>query len=177
MDARRREGRLDQSARRGRPAASLLSRAHRRRGLGGRGGDRPHRPRALPLRRRAALFHLSWRGERRRLRAARRQAARAGALFPVPALLSPRPRQPERGRDGTGRCGAPTRSGSASAAIPAWPRLSRRGRRACGGGPTSGCASEAFEAEMLADEAFAIRAERLLARIDNPKRQEEELWR
>jgi hypothetical protein len=29
---------------------------------------------------------------------------------------------------------------------------------------------QAFEAEMLADEAFAIRAERLLARIDNPKR-------
>ena len=29
---------------------------------------------------------------------------------------------------------------------------------------------QAFEAEMLADEAFAISAERLLARIDNPKR-------
>ena len=29
---------------------------------------------------------------------------------------------------------------------------------------------QAFEAEMLADEAFAIQAERLLARIDNPKR-------
>lgn len=29
---------------------------------------------------------------------------------------------------------------------------------------------QAFEAEMRADEAFAIRAERLLARIDNPKR-------
>ena len=28
----------------------------------------------------------------------------------------------------------------------------------------------AFEAEMRADEAFALRAERLLARIDNPKR-------
>jgi hypothetical protein len=29
---------------------------------------------------------------------------------------------------------------------------------------------QAFEAEMLADEAFAISAERFLARIDNPKR-------
>ena len=29
---------------------------------------------------------------------------------------------------------------------------------------------QAFEAEMLADDAFAISAERLLARIDNPKR-------
>jgi hypothetical protein len=29
---------------------------------------------------------------------------------------------------------------------------------------------EVFEAEMLADEAFAIHAERLLARVDNPKR-------
>lgn len=29
---------------------------------------------------------------------------------------------------------------------------------------------QAFEAEMRADEAFAIQAERLLARIDNPKR-------
>ena len=100
MDARRREGRLDQSARRGRPAASHLSRAHRRRRVGGRGRDRPHRPRALPLRRRAALFHLPRRGERDRLRAARRQAARAGALFPVPALLPARPCQPERGRVG-----------------------------------------------------------------------------
>ena len=32
---------------------------------------------------------------------------------------------------------------------------------------------QAFEAEMRADEAFALRAERLLARIDNPKTQEE----
>jgi transposase len=31
-------------------------------------------------------------------------------------------------------------------------------------------AKQAFEAEMLADEAFEISAERLLARIDNPKR-------
>jgi hypothetical protein len=29
---------------------------------------------------------------------------------------------------------------------------------------------QAFEAELLADEAFAIRAERLVARINNPKR-------
>ena len=29
---------------------------------------------------------------------------------------------------------------------------------------------QAFETEMLADEAFALRAERLLPRIDNPKR-------
>jgi hypothetical protein len=35
---------------------------------------------------------------------------------------------------------------------------------------------QVFEAEMLADEAFAVSAERLLARIDNPKRKRT-LWR
>ena len=35
---------------------------------------------------------------------------------------------------------------------------------------------QTFEAEMLADEAFAIRAERLLARIDNPRRRRS-FWR
>jgi hypothetical protein len=35
---------------------------------------------------------------------------------------------------------------------------------------------EAFEAEMLAGEAFAIRAERLLARIDN-RRRKRRIWR
>jgi hypothetical protein len=35
---------------------------------------------------------------------------------------------------------------------------------------------EAFEAEILADDAFAIRAERLLARIDNRKRKRR-TWR
>lgn len=35
---------------------------------------------------------------------------------------------------------------------------------------------QAFEAEMLADEAFEISAERLLARIDNPKRKRR-FWR
>src|ERR1700731_1638879 len=44
--------------------------------------------------------------------------------------------------DGIGRCGARTRSDSASVAIPAWLRLSQRSRRACGGGPTSGCVSK-----------------------------------
>jgi hypothetical protein len=34
---------------------------------------------------------------------------------------------------------------------------------------------QAFEAEMLADEAFVLQAERLLARIDNPKRKR--TWR
>jgi hypothetical protein len=34
---------------------------------------------------------------------------------------------------------------------------------------------QAFEAECLADEAFAIRAERLLARIENP-RQRRKFW-
>ena len=33
--------------------------------MGGCGGDRPHRPRALPVRRYSPLFHLSGRGERR----------------------------------------------------------------------------------------------------------------
>ena len=35
---------------------------------------------------------------------------------------------------------------------------------------------QAFAAEMLANEAFAIQAERLLARIDNPKRKRS-FWR
>ena len=70
--------------------------AHRRR-VGGRQRDRPHRPHALPFRRRSALFRLPRRGERDRLRPARRQAVRAGALFSLPALLSPSARQPERG--------------------------------------------------------------------------------
>jgi hypothetical protein len=34
----------------------------------------------------------------------------------------------------------------------------------------------AFDDEMRADEAFALRAERLLARIDNPKRKRR-FWR
>jgi hypothetical protein len=95
MDARRREGRLDQSAHRARPHAPDLPRAHGRRRMGGRGRDRPHRPRRLPLRRSAAVLHLPRRGERHRLRAARRQAARARPLFSVPKMLSPRARQPE----------------------------------------------------------------------------------
>jgi hypothetical protein len=35
---------------------------------------------------------------------------------------------------------------------------------------------QAFDAEMRADEAFVLRAERLLARIDNPKRKRS-FWR
>ena len=93
-----------------------------------------------------------------------------GALFPVPALLPARPCQPERGRRGTAPCAAPTRSGSGSAAIPAWPRVFRRSRKACGGGPTSACVERAFEAEMRADEAYRASSRALLARIDEPKR-------
>ena len=58
--------------------------------------------RRLPLGWRTNLFHLPWHGERSHLRAARRQAARAGALFSLPPSLSPRPFQPERGRMGPG---------------------------------------------------------------------------
>ena len=54
-----------------------------------------------PIRRRETLFHLPWRGERHRLRAARRQAARTGPVFPLPPLLSPRPFEPERERVGS----------------------------------------------------------------------------
>lgn len=96
MDPRWREGRLDQPARRGRPAAPQLSRAHRRWRMGGRGRDRPHRPHTLSFRWLAAPFHLRRRGARYCLRAARCQAARAGALSPLSVLLSPCARQPER---------------------------------------------------------------------------------
>src|SRR5215207_6597254 len=50
-------------------------------------------------------------------------------------------RTPARARvHGTARCGAPTRPGSASAAIQASPRPSRQDQRACGSAPMSGCA-------------------------------------
>src|SRR5271165_5342134 len=74
-----------------RPGRGARRRARRQR-------DRPHRPHALPLRRSSALFRLPRRGERDRLRPARRQAVRAGALFSLPALLSPGAPQPGRGR-------------------------------------------------------------------------------
>ena len=43
-------------------------------------------------------------------------------------------------------------------------------RKACGGGPTSACAIGSSRPRCSADEAFAFEAERLLARIDKPKR-------
>src|SRR5271165_2827595 len=87
MDARRREARLDQSARRGRPVASLLSRAHRRRRVGGRGGDRSRAPRAVPVWWCPTVSPLPRNSERRHLRSARRQAARSRPLLFMPALL------------------------------------------------------------------------------------------
>lgn len=62
----------------------------------GCGRDRPHRPRAQPVRWRSPPFYLSRCGEPDQLRPARRQAARAGALLPLPALLPTRPCRPER---------------------------------------------------------------------------------
>ena len=61
--------------------------------------------------------------------------------------------------------GAPKRSGSASAAIRAWPRPSRQSQGACGERTYERLCEQAFEAEMRAEDAFAIRAERLMARI------------
>jgi hypothetical protein len=119
----------------------------------------------------------SWpgRGGRRRLRAARRQAPRGGALLPVPPLPPPRPRQPGRGRVGPGAAAgeqdprAPRRRARHGVAVPGpaeghvartYARLRRR----------------AFEAEMLADEAFDGRLERLRARLDGPRRKRS-FWR
>ena len=95
-----------------------------------------------------------------------------GALFPLPALLSARPRQPERER--WDRALAPRQQDQAA------PR--RRSRHGCAvPGEAEGhvaadlraAARSVFEAEMRADEAFAIRAERLLARIDSNARSNE----
>ena len=70
--------------------------------VAGRVRDRQHSPRAVPLRRDAALCHLPRCGERDRLRPMRRQTVRAGALFPMPPLLPALARQPERRRWGQG---------------------------------------------------------------------------
>ena len=72
--------------------------------------------------------------------------------------------------NGTGRCGAPTRSDSASAAIPAWPRHFHRSRKACGGGPTSGYASRRSRPRRSPTKPLRAASERLLARSDKPKR-------
>ena len=58
MDARRRESCVDFNALRSGPTASLLSRTEWRQRMARRGGNRPHCPRALPFRRRAAVFPL-----------------------------------------------------------------------------------------------------------------------
>ena len=69
------KGGVDQSVRRGRPAGSLQSGAHRRRRLGRCETDHQNRPRSLPVWWHAALFHLPRSGERDPLRAAHRQVS------------------------------------------------------------------------------------------------------
>ena len=167
MDARRREGRLDQSARRGRPAASHLSRAHRRRRMGGRGRDRPHRPRACRFGGSRPYFICP--GVVNGVACGRRVAKLHG---PGRYFL----------------CRHCYRLAHASQSEGAWDRALRRAnkiRQRLGGDPGMAAPfppkpkgmwrrtyerlrERGFEAEMLADEAFALRAERLLARIDNP---------
>ena len=169
MDPRRRESCVDFNALRSGPPASLLSRTEWRQRMARRGGNRPHCQRALPFRRRAAVFHLPWRSERDRLRPARRQAARVGALF---------------------LCRHCYRLAHASQSEGAWDRMLRRAnkiRQRLGG--DAGMAApfppkpkgmwrrtyerlleRAFDAEMRADDAFAVQAERLLAHIEKLKR-------
>ena len=140
MDSRRREGGVDQSARGRGTASSVLSGSHCWQRLGRCGGDRPHRPRSLPVWWHAALFHLSRCRERHPLWPTRRQAARSRPILFVPPLLSPRLRQPERGRMGSGiEAGhhnphAPRRRTRHGSAVPA------PVPRACGGGPTNASA-------------------------------------
>ena len=65
---------------------------------------------------------------------ARGAAVAGGAIEPAVAGIAIAWRMPARASAyGTACCGAPTRSGSASAAMPAWRRPSRQTRRACGG--------------------------------------------
>ncbi len=46
----------------------------------------------------------------------------------------------------------------------------RHGEDAAGQGTVNRLRDDTFETEMIADRAFAIRAERLLTRLDEPKR-------
>ena len=162
------------------PSADRLHLSYRVRSvgerMGGRGRDCPHRPRGLPLRRSAALFHLSRRGEWRSPvggvspsctgRAAISYAGIAIAL-PMPA----RARAP-----GIEPSGARARSAGGSVAIVASSNRSHRSRKACGNAHTSGSANCAIEAEMVADQAFTVQAERLLAGLNRPKRKRK-FWR
>src|SRR3954453_8177842 len=116
----------------------------------------------MQTRRRATVLHLPRRGERDCVRQARGQAVSGRALFPVPAYASQREARMDRDLRRANKIRVRLGGDPGMAArFPdrpkgMWRRTFERLRR------------EAWDAEMRADEALAVHAERLL-RFEQPR--------
>jgi hypothetical protein len=139
--------------------------------MGGRGGDRPYRPRALPLRRQSSLFHhFICPGVVNGIACGRRvvklyaegryflcrhcyrlaNASQSESAYDRTLRRANKIRQRLGGEAGMAAAFPPKPKGM-------WRRTYERLRE------------QAFEAELRANEAFILTAERLLARIREPK--------